>query len=215
MKQKFLVFALILSSIFTTSCIEVIEELWVHKDKSGEASFRIDIGSLGLLISAASDYIDKNMLNEIINAPKDKSKDIINIEGVSEVKPISLIKSGKLGLKFKFENQKALNNSYYALLGVDKKWFYPTIFKIKKHKFKKLNLARYLQDYLMENKDNFKSEDLLKMITFKSIYHFPKEVKSMKNKNHTKLIPNNSVIQSYEMNTILNEEVDLGNLIRF
>jgi len=215
MKNKIVVLTLILSSVFTTSCIDVIEELWVHNDKTGEASFQIDLGSLGLLISSASDYIDKDMFKEIVNAPNAKSKLIKDIKGISEVKPINLIKSGKLGLKFKFENQKALNNAYYSLLGVDKKWYYPAIFKIKNHKFKKLNLARYLQDYLKENKDKFKDENLMKMITYKSIYHFPKEVKSMKNKNHTKLIPKNTVIQSYEMNTLLNEDVDLGNLIRF
>jgi len=215
MKHKFLLLALILSSIFTTSCIDVVEEIWIHKDKSGEANFRIDIGSLGLLISAASDYINKDMLNEIINAPNEKSKKINNIKGISEVTPISLIKSGKLGLKFKFKDKKALSNAYYALVGVDKKWFYPSVFKIKKHKFKKLNLARYLQDYLEENKENFKSNDLLKMITFKAIYHIPNEVKSIKNEHHTKLISKNTVIQSYKMSTLLNEEVDLGNVIRF
>jgi len=215
MKNKILIFALFITTIFTTSCIDVIEEIWVNEDKTGEASFRIDIGSLGLLISAASDYIDKDMLNEIIKAPNNKSKTIKDIKGISEVKPINLIKSGKLGLKFKFSNQKALSNAYYSLLGVDRKWYYPSLFKIKKHKFKKLNLAGYLQDYLTENKDNFKNEDLLKMITYKSIYHFPTEVKSMKNLDHTKLIPGNTVIQSYEMNTLLTEKVDLGNLIRF
>ena len=215
MKNKFLVIILLISTIFTTSCIDVIEEIWVHEDKTGEASFRIDIGSLGLLLSAASDYIDKDMMKEIMNAPNVKAKKIKDIKGVSGVKPINLIKSGKLGLTFKFKNQRALSNAYYSLLGVDKKWYYPSIFKIKKHKFKKLNLFKYLQDYLQENKDNFKNENILKLITYKSVYHFPREIKSMKNQSFIKLNSNKVVMQSYDMKTLLNKELDLGNLIRF
>ncbi len=120
MRNRFVVFALILSSVFAVSCIDIVEELWINADKSGEAHFKIDAGSLGWMISSAGQYIDTEMLDEIIKAPNDKVKKLKSIEGITEVEAINLVKSGNIGFKFKFANPKALNKAYYRIFGLEK-----------------------------------------------------------------------------------------------
>jgi hypothetical protein len=215
MKYRILTLTVIFLSVFTTSCIDVIEEIWIKSDKSGVANFRIDAGTLGILFSSASDYIDPKMLGEITGAPNKLAPELRKIKGISEVKTINLLKSGKIGIKFKFDGQKSLNKAYYKIFGIDKRWYYPAIFKVKKHKLKRKNTAKYIKDYLQDNKENLKNDDLLKMINYKCIYHLPAKVEKIKNESGTKLKSNKTVIQSYDASSFINEDVDLGNIIYF
>ena len=53
------------------------------------------------------------------------------------------------------------------------------------------------------------------MIDYKCIYHFPQNVSGIKNQKGVKLKRGKTVMQSYDAKTLLNNDVDLGNVISF
>ena len=125
------------------------------------------------------------------------------------------LKVGKLGLSFNFDNQKSLNNAWYRLLGLDKKIYYPKPFKISKNRIVKKDFSKIIAHYLDQNKEKLKNVEILKSISYVSIFHLPQEVRKIKNREHTKLLNQNTVIQSNTLENIFHQRVDLGQKILF
>jgi hypothetical protein len=213
--MKKIIFLIIITSISLTSCIEIVEEMWINEDKSGKLELRIDAGSLGVFFNSIGQYIGEDLSKKIINAPNKMASSLNKIKGISNVKPITNPKSGKLGLSFNFENQHSLNNALYSIFGLNKKFFYPNAYKIKNHKIKKKDFTNYLTRYFEENKSKIKSDEIIKMINYITIYHLPKDVKKIKNEIGTKLSDKITVIQSNSLENILKEQIDLGQVISF
>ena len=215
MHRKLLIFWIIVITLPLTSCIDIVEEIWIKEDKSGKMEFRIDAGNLGFLFGQIADYLDKDLSKQLSTAPDKYGKKLKGIKGVSQVKSVSNFKEGKLGLGFEFKNQKALNEAWYALLGVEKKFFYPKVYKINKRRFKKRNLYKYLFKYLKQNKEKVKSEKVFQLVHVKSIYHVPDTIKKLKNEDHTKKVGDKMLFQDYTLETLLSEELDLGQRVRY
>jgi len=213
-KQKlFLVLTIILSLSFT-SCIDIIEEITINKDKSGKVYIRVSAGMLGSMLSMASAYVDTDIITEVKTFPQKKAKELKKIKGISKVKAVNKLSSGIVGIKFNFNNNKALNKAYYKLLDQEKKWYYPSIVKVKKHKLKKRNLAPIIRNYVKKNQAAFKDVDVLKKINYKVVYNFPAEVKKVKN-SKSKIIKKKRVIQKHSIHAILNSDVNIGNKIKY
>lgn len=214
MKVKIIIL-IFLTSILSTSCIEIVEEIWFNKDHSGKIALTVDAGSVGFLFSAISDYIDADMVKEINEAPAKYSADLKNIKGISEIGSYNKIRSGKMGISFSFNGQKSLNKAWYSILGMDKKFYYPKIIKIKNRKIVKKNINKYLSYYLKKNEKNIKSNDIFKVINYKTVYHLPANVSKINNETGTKLKDSITVIQTNTLQNILMDKVDLGQVIYF
>jgi hypothetical protein len=214
MKRIHLILLLVIT-LPLSSCINLVEEFWMNSDKSGRMEIRLDAGNLGFLFSTIHDYLDKKMVKELTQAPGNYAKSLKQVPGISSVKPVSNFKNGKLELSFAFDNQKALNKAWYKMLGVDKKFYYPNIYKLRKNKLKKKNLYKYFSSYVNDNKDKIKSEDVFKFISVHSIYHLPDEVNKIKNTDHTKITRKKVVMQQYTLKELLSDEIDLGQQIKF
>lgn len=214
MKSKIILLIAVLS-FSLTSCIDLVEEIWVNDNQSGRVQLRVDAGNMSIFFTALSDYLQKDFANEISAAPEKYANKLKDIRGISNVKSISKLKTGNFGITFNFDNQKSLNKAWYSLLGMKKRFFYPNIYKIRKHKLKKKNLHKYLKKYLEENKDKIKTNDILKMIDFISIYHLPSDVKKIKNQEGTKLTNGKVVTKTISLEKLLEDEIDLGQVISF
>lgn len=206
---------IVLTSLSLTSCIEIIEEIWVKKDRSGKVSLRIESGAVGFLFTTLGDYIQPKLLNQVTTAPSTYAKKLKEVKGVSQVQTVNDLKNGQLGLNFEFENPSALNHAWYSFLGFDKKFYHPRLYKIHRHKLKKKNIHPYLQRYLIENKDEISSPEVLKMIRFASIYHLPATVKKAKNADNVKLNQDTIVIQSHSVESLMKVKTDLSQVIHF
>ncbi len=214
MRLKVLII-IILTSFSLTSCIEIIEEMWVKKDRSGKVSLRVESGAVGFLFTTLGDYIQPKMLTEITSAPATYAKKLKEVKGVSKVHTVNDLKNGQLGLSFEFANPSALNHAWYSFLGLDKKFYHPRLYKISRHKLKKKNIHPYLQRYLLENKEQISSPEILKLIRFVTIYHLPGTIKKSKNQENTKLKQDTIVIQSHSVESLMKDKTDLSQVIHF
>lgn len=171
---------MVLVAFSASSCIDIVEEYNLRGNGSGTASFSLQTPAFTPVLTMAGRYIDNQWMNEIVDMPQKTAGKLKTIRGISEVKTLNLLKEGKLGISFSFDNNKALDKALYALMNLDKKWYYPALMKVKKHKLKKRNIGPYLKSYLEKKKSNLKDEELLKMVDYKIIYHLPAEVKKTK-----------------------------------
>jgi len=213
--KQFIIILIGFLSFFSTSCIDIVEELWIKDKNGGQAFFRIEANALGGLINFAGNYIDNEMFNKIVASPNFIAKNLSKIKGVSDIQAVNMLKSGTIGIKFKYKSTKALNRAYYSILNQKKRLYYPSIFKINANRFKKMDLTKYLRNYLTKNKDKFKSDELLQLVNYKSIYHFEKEIEEIKNSAAIKFKSENAVIQNCSANDLLNTEINLGNIIKY
>lgn len=214
MKKSRILFFL-LPLILLTSCIDLIEEIWVGDDGKGKVSFRLESESLGSLLGLASSYVNVDLLQEISKSPKDKAKVLKQVKGIHSIKTNGDFNKGALMLNFNFENGRALNKAYYAIFGLEKKWYYPAIIKVNKHRLKKKDLSKYLKKYINKNASDVKDNKVWDYLNYKQIYHFPQPVKTLKNDTQVKLIHKKTVIQSYSAKDLIQKELNLGNNIRY
>ena len=121
--------------------------------------------------------MDEKTKNEIIGFPLEAAAILQGINGISEVKALSKIYQGRLGVSFHFDNPKALNNAYYALSQKDRKWYYPDLVKIKKHKVKLRNLTPFINHYLNQQQDSKLNDQMIKYVNYRTVIELPKSIK--------------------------------------
>jgi hypothetical protein len=194
MKSKIILIIIFISFTFT-SCINLVEEIWINKDRSGRVSLRRDSGNIGFLFATLSEYIQPDLLAQITAAPNKYSSKLSNTKGITNVKAVNNLKGGELGVSFTFKDEQALNEAWYSILSVDKKFYHPKIFKIHTHRLKKKNLNKYLINYLEENKHKIKSNEIVRLISYTTTFHLPLAVKKIKNLTSTKLMDENTVVR--------------------
>jgi hypothetical protein len=198
-----------------TSCIDLLNELTINKDKSGIAFIGIKVNALAGLINMDSDLIDKDVKNSVILFPSQSEARLKGVSGISDIKTFTKISRGKLGIQFKFINQKALNNAYYALLGEDKKWYYPKMLKISNHKVKVHNVSPYIKRYFEQNESILSDGDLLKYLKFTTIIHTPNEIKANSFAKGKLSSDRKTLSYSISMKKILDDKESCGNKLKY
>jgi len=206
---------IIFSLLFLTSCIEIVEEITVKTDQSGTISYSIKSDPLTNLISGFSSIIDQNTIKEKITerfeefATKFKSS-----KGIDNVKFFIGDNTTDASLSFDFNSTKALNMALYEIAGSKKTFFAPSYLKVSKHKLKKFNIAPYLKNQL-KDQDIIIPEELINMIEFKSIYHLPKSIKSVKGESVNMTEQTKSTTQKFEFSDVYNNKINSGIKIKY
>lgn len=208
-------FALIAMALSMTSCIELIEEMYVHNDKSGSWEIRLEAGGLQSLFGTIGSYLNEDMVKGWKQIPSEKIKKLEAIKGVSNVHSN---KTGDfvIGLKFDYENPRALNKALYALLGADKKFFYPKLYKHGKHRFKKLDIGNQLFKRMGPQIEKLENKSWLEYVSLKSVYHLPGnevELKSKEKGNYT--LKKNTYIQKHNLLQLSSQDNDLGVKLKY
>ena len=213
MKKIFLL--LFLSMFFFSGCIEIVEEITINSDKSGTVSFNMDIGTLGgLAINMGEKYMQSSMLNQIKNLPETVAVMLKGINGLSNIKPITN-KKGLYSISFDFKNTKQLNTAIYKLFDVKKKFFEPNYLRLTKRKLVKKNYAPVLRFFVNKYQNQLKDKSILKIISYKSIFHFPEEVKNFSNNKYIISSDKKTLEFKCTLDELLSEKTNIGNKVRY
>ena len=200
---------------FFSGCIEIVEEITINSDKSGTVSFNMDIGTLGgLAINMGEKYMQSSMLNQIKNLPETVAVMLKGINGLSNIKPITN-KKGLYSISFDFKNTKQLNTAIYKLFDVKKKFFEPNYLRLTKRKLVKKNYAPVLRFFVNKYQNQLKDKSILKIISYKSIFHFPEEVKNFSNNKYIISSDKKTLEFKCTLDELLSEKTNIGNKVRY
>ena len=175
--SKLIILFSALSLLFgTTSCIDFLNEIRINKDKSGSVFIGLEMNAIAGLMITESDKVSPKIKEYIIHFPSESEKLIQGIDGISDIESYTQPAQGRIGIGFKFKNQKALNKAYYKLLEMDYKWYSPKLVIIKKHKIKVRNATPYIKDYYSEYNDSFEDKTIVNYLHYKTVIHVPNSI---------------------------------------
>ncbi len=203
---KFL--SLLFISLSFSSCIELVEEININPDLSGDYHLYIQHQGLDFLLDYIADDIDISSIQIGIERLKIQS-------GIRAVKSDIRPRKGKFSIQFHFDDATSLNRAFYASLGVKKQFYHKDFIKIKQRKIKRPNLTPYLFRYAKANGvlQQIPSDKLLDYITYS--YHIisSKNIASSTPPNES---PNSKeFLQNYRLKSLLSEKESTKSIIRF
>ncbi len=213
LSRKIVFLIALFSSIGLSSCVELLNEVTINKDKSGTAFIGIRVNALGGLIDMSSDYIDDEIRNSIIHFPSDAQSKLKDIKGIHSIETFTRIGQGRIGIEFQFDNPKALNKAYYKLLGENKKWYYPKLLRIRNHSVKAKNISPYIKRYFQHNESFITKSNLLKYLKYTTVIHTPKKI--METAKGNVAADGKTLLFSVPMKKILNESASCGNYFKY
>lgn len=206
---------LLFLAIQLSSCIEIVEEITVNKDKSGTICFSLNLGSLGgLAMNLGENYLDANTLKTLKEFPSEGAVLLKDLHGIDNIIPV-VNKNGKFSLSFDFNNTKTLNKALYKLFNKKKSFLDPGYISIKKHKVVKKNYGPLLRLFAKKYVDKLKDKTVLKLISYKTKYNFPFPVKKFSNSLSKADSDKNTVEFSCTIEELLTSPVDIGNRIKY
>lgn len=213
MRQLFPIIFILLFS--TTSCIEIVEEIKINEDKSGNISIKIESDNAGLLLNIVNNLVGNSYEDQIKAELTKITSQITNESGISNVEINLNERDGQYGVSCDFSNSEDLNRALYKAFGYKKTIFSPGYIKIGSHKVKKINITPYVKKYLEKEEIEIPEGYIIDLIDYKSIYHLPNEIKSVS--NNAAEITNNSktAIIEFPIEKVLENKVNTGIKIRY
>lgn len=140
MRRALKIFIILFVSLSFSSCIELVEEIKINPDLSGEYHLYIEQNSFTRLLNAFSDNIDLSELKAHLQILKQQ-------EGISDFLTDINPKKGRFSVRFHFSDAKSLTHAFYASLGAKKQFYNKAFLKVNAHKIKRPNLTPYLVKY--------------------------------------------------------------------
>ena len=212
--KKLFVFFLPVIFLFS-SCIEIVEEITINPDQSGTVSFYTDFGALGgMAVNLGEKYIQSSLLNQIKSFPETTAGLLKGVKGLSNIKPVTN-KKGLYSISFDFKNYRQLNDAIYKLFDIKKHFYEPGYIKVSKRKIMKKNYAPILRLYVKKYQDQLKDKSMLKLLSYKSIIHFPKEVKRFSNKKSTLSASKKTLEFKCTLEELLSAGTNIGNKVKY
>ncbi len=213
MRQLFPIIFILVFSL--TSCIEIVEEININKDKSGNISIKIESDNAGLILNIVNNLVGNSYEDEVKAELNKIASKLTNQKGINNVKINLNERNGQYGISCDFENPEDLNQALYKSFGYKKTIFSPGYIKAGRHKLKKMNITPYVKKYLEKEDIAIPDGYIIDLIDYKCIYHFPDEIKSISNKNA--IITNNSKTATIEfpIEKVLDNKVNTGIKIRY
>ncbi|MFH0866710.1 MAG: hypothetical protein V1904_10980 [Bacteroidota bacterium] len=209
------IFWLLLPLTILSGCIDIVEEITINPDKSGTVTFSMDMGTLGgFAMNLGESYMQGTLLEQLKNLPETAAGLLKNINGLSNIKPVTNQK-GLYSISFGFKNEKDLNNALYKLFDTKKPFFAPNYIRIKKHKIVKKNYAPVIKLFLKKYKDQIKDNSILKLINYKAVFNLPAEIKKSSNKKSTLSANKKTLEFKCTIEDLLTTNVNIGNKIRY
>ena len=214
MKKK-LVFLILLISMILSGCIDLIEEIDVHKDQSGHISYRIETNEVGGLLNSLSGLIDLSFEDQLKEKADEYAKALHGKKGIENVQFTSDRKTGKYELSFDFSTSQDLNSALYEVAGYKRNLLSPHYINLTKHKIKKINFAPWIKKYLVKENIEIPSEEFLDLVQFTSIVNIPEVATSVRNKKSRKAENGMQITLTNSLTDVINNKVDVGNRIKF
>ncbi|HNW99298.1 MAG TPA: hypothetical protein PKK00_12890 [Bacteroidales bacterium] len=208
------IFLFILPIFLLTGCIDIVEEITLNADNSGSVKFYTDMGTLGnFAMSLGENYMKGTSLDQIKSLPSTAAALLKDVDGISNIKSTS--QKGLYSVSFDFKNSKQLNDALYKLFNQKKRFYEPAYIKIKKHKIVKKNYAPLLRLFARKYKDQLKDNNVLKYISYKSVFNLPSEVNNFSNKKSTLSADKKKLEFTCTAEDLLTTNTNIGNKIKY
>jgi hypothetical protein len=182
MKKIFLVF-LLLTILLATSCIEIVEEITIHNDQSGNIKYKIKTNQIVSFFDKFSDIIDISLEKQLKTEAEKFAAKISGLQGIDSVKIKLDGKISNFSMGFSFCSADDLNNAIYKVFGYKQNMFSPKYLNVKEHKFNRINFSPWVKRYFEQEGINFPEEDILSMVNFKTIVYYPQKIKKYNGDN--------------------------------
>ncbi|MBN1651981.1 MAG: hypothetical protein JW857_11670 [Bacteroidales bacterium] len=140
MRKVIKIFILLFASLSFSSCIELVEEIKINPDLSGEYHLYIEQNNLTRLLNSLSDNIDLSELQTRLQVLKQQ-------EGISQLITDIHPKKSRFSIRFHFSDAKSLTKAFYASLGAKKQCYNKAFLKVNSRRIKRPNLTPYLVKY--------------------------------------------------------------------
>lgn len=197
------------------SCIEIVEEVTINADQSGNVKFYMDLGSLGAMaMSLGESYTEGNFFDQIKKLPETAAGILQGVNGLSNITPVTN-KKGLYSLSFDFKNAKELNQAIYKLFDVKKHFYEPNYIRITKRKLVKKNYAPVLRLFLKKYVTQIKDTSILKLVSYRSKFNFPAPVKRFSNKKATLSADKKTLEMNCTIEELLTSRTNIGNKVRY
>ena len=204
------VFLLLLSS-----CIEVTEEIHIHKNKSGSLSYKLESNQLGFIFDKLSNFIDISFEDQLKEKVKELAVLLKQKEGISNVEFNINQTTMDYELRCDFSDTKKLNIALYEAFGYKKTIFSPSYLKTSSKSIKKINFSPFIEKYLEDEGIEIPSQYLSDFIYFKSTTYLPKKIKKVKGKQVNIIAEENMVYQRFKITDVIENQVNVGIKIRY
>lgn len=165
--------ALVAVSLLLQSCINIVEEVTVHADRSGSVSLRLDAGGGNPLMTLLGRFVDLSFMDDLEQQARTVASGLRYQPGISKVNVRKHGRKGALELSFDFTDSRALNHALYAAAGARKTCWQPSIYKTRNHGFVRTNTTGWLRLLLKEAGDEMPDAAVAEFIDITSIYHLP------------------------------------------
>ncbi|WP_137089533.1 hypothetical protein [Mangrovivirga cuniculi] len=198
------IFSLLAIVLLMSSCFNFKERIFLKKDGSGTYTFTIDMSALKPMMEAFENMADStNTDEEKKEGPKDmtkkfdddmqKDKELLeSVDGITNVEAISDEETFNFGLKFDFEDVKALNNALNAMNKKENENYQEKeFFKHSKKSFERVSLfldkSELKEEMSEESDEEMTDQDFEQMsqmfgdMTYTTEYVFEQPVKNISN----------------------------------
>lgn len=180
--NKFRIFLFFTIVLLNVSCLEITNKLVIRSDRSGTFAVWIDVGALQFIQG-------QNFFGDIVNNVTDfaeKAKSFLqDKEGISQIVDLTDPKKGIYGIQFDFNKPSTLNALAYKMTGIEKMFFYPNIYKIKKRTITITNITPLLQQTMKQDNQfssqSYFADQVRNYIFFTTIIETPKKIKKASN----------------------------------
>ena len=212
MKKLFPIVVILFS---LSSCIEVIEEVHINKDKSGSLSYRIESNQVGFLLNKIASFIDNSFEDQFKEKVEEIADKLKQKDGIEHVEFTMDPNSMDYELNCKFSDPKKLNKAVYEIFGYKKTILSPSYLKVSNNTVKKINFSPRLKKYLEKEGIEIPSEYLTDVIYFKSYIYLPQKVKKAKGSQVNILNEKYKVEQKFKLTDVIENKVNVGVKIRY
>ncbi len=206
---------LLILSLFLTSCIEIVEEITINKNRSGNLSIKVESDNAGSILNIVNNFMGNSYDDEIKAELNRIAKKLQGEKGIQNVKVNLNEKDVQYGISCDFSNSNDLNQALYKAFGYTKSIFSPGYIKVRKHKMKKLNIAPFLKKYLDKEDITIPDTYITDLIDYKCIYHLPDKIKGTSNKNAVINSATQTVSIKFPIQEVLGNEANTGIKIRY
>ena len=206
---------LLLTLFLFTGCIEIVEDITVHADRSGTVSYRLETSGAGGFINGLASLLDVSVEDNVRREAEKLIRALQDQEGISNIGYNLGGRSGIYFLQFDFSNYRSLNDALYAISGNQKTFFSPGYIKIGRSRIRKLNFSPLINKYIQKEGLELPSPLITDNIIYKSVIRTPADIKRVRSGVTANQKSPRQTMQKFMLTEVINGEVNTGIKVRY
>lgn len=212
---RFVIPIVIVGSILTTGCVEIVEKITIYHNRSGSIRYSIEPGKLSALIAGMMNHESTIPMGSLQNQTAGFAEKLGNMEGIDSVEYKLDNVTNEYFLKFSFEKVENLNDALFGILNQKQNLFTPAFVKLNPHRMERKNFVPHLYKYLETQKIDSSFIGFADLINFKTIITVPSRIKSARGENCRMLDDGYSMIQTHKASGIIGNSANLAIRVRY